>query len=79
MFTGYSANERRGLSLATVNPDVPEGAELKVVWGEPDGGTSKASVEKHEQTEVGVVVSPVPYSTVARQTYRGGWRTGQDA
>ncbi|RKT35531.1 aminomethyltransferase [Microbacterium sp. AG1240] len=76
MFTGYSANEKRGLSLGVVDPDVPEGTELKVVWGEPDGGTSKASVEKHEQTEVRVVVSPVPYSTVARSTYQGGWRTG---
>lgn len=79
MFTGYSANERRGLSLAVVDPDVPEGAELKVVWGEPDGGTTKASVEPHEQTEVRAVVSPVPYSTVARQTYQGGWRTGYKA
>ena len=75
MFTGYSANERRGLSLATVDPNVPEGTELKVVWGEPNGGTTKASVEPHEQTEVRVVVSPVPYSTVARATYQGGWRT----
>ena len=75
MFTGYSANERRGLSLATVDPNVPEGTELKVVWGEPNGGTTKASVEPHEQIEVRVVVSPVPYSTVARSTYQGGWRT----
>jgi vanillate/3-O-methylgallate O-demethylase len=76
MFTGYSSNERRGLSLATVSPDVPEGTELKVVWGEPNGGTRKASVEPHEQTEVRAVVSPVPYSTVARASYHGGWRTG---
>jgi vanillate/3-O-methylgallate O-demethylase len=76
MFTGYSANERRALSLATVNPDVPEGAELKVVWGEPDGGTSKAAVEPHKQAEVRAVVSPVPYSAVARNEYQGGWRTG---
>jgi vanillate/3-O-methylgallate O-demethylase len=76
MFTGYSSNERRGLSLATVSPDVPEGTELRVVWGEPNGGSKKASVEPHEQTDVRVVVSPVPYSTVARQTYQGGWRTG---
>ena len=41
MFTGYSANERRGLSLATVDPNVPEGTELKVVWGEPNGGTTQ--------------------------------------
>ena len=76
MFTGYSSNERRGLSLATIDPSVPEGTELKVVWGEPNGGTKKASVEPHEQTEVRAVVSPIPYSTVARATYQGGWRTG---
>ena len=35
MFTGYSANERRGLSLATVDPAIPVGTELRVVWGEP--------------------------------------------
>lgn len=79
MFTGYSANEKRALSLATVAPDVPEGAEVTVVWGEPNGGTSKASVEPHRQLEVRAVVSPVPYSTVARQTYHGGWRTGYTA
>ena len=39
LFTGYSANERKGLSLATVDPDVPIGAEVRVIWGEPDGGT----------------------------------------
>jgi vanillate/3-O-methylgallate O-demethylase len=75
MFTGYSANERRALSLATIDPNVPEGTELKVIWGEPGGGTSKAAVEPHVQTEVRAVVSPVPYSSVARATYRGGWRT----
>ena len=75
MFTGYTANERRGLSLATVNADVPEGAELTVTWGEPDGGSKKLSVETHEQKEVRAIVSPVPYSTVARESYQGGWRT----
>ena len=58
---------------------MPEGTELRVVWGEPGGGTSKASVESHEQTDVRAVVSPVPYSTVARKEYQGGWRTGYDA
>lgn len=75
MFTGYSANERKALSLATIDHDVPEGTELRVVWGEPDGGTAKAAVEPHVQTEVRAVVSPVPYSAVARASYRGGWRT----
>ena len=79
MFTGYSSNERSGLSLATVDADVPEGTELRVVWGEPNGGSRKAAVEPHEQTEVRVVVSPVPYSAVARVEYHGGWRTGYRA
>ena len=76
LFTGVTANEKRGLSLATVDAEVPIGAEVRVVWGEPNGGTKKASVEPHEQTEVRAVVSPIPYSTVARATYQGGWRTG---
>lgn len=75
MFTGYSYNERKGLSLATLDPNVPEGTELKVVWGEPDGGSRKTTVEPHEQLEVRAVVSPVPYSEVVRKDYHGGWRT----
>ncbi|MCC9205230.1 vanillate/3-O-methylgallate O-demethylase [Arthrobacter sp. zg-Y769] len=75
MFTGYSWNEKRPLSLAVVNPDVEIGSRLSVVWGEPDGGTRKSSVEPHRQYNVGVDVSPVPYSEVVRRTYTdGGWR-----
>lgn len=76
MFTGYSSNERRGLSLATIDPQIPEGAELRVVWGEPDGGTDKTTVEPHRQFEARVTVSPVPYAAAARGEYKGGWRTG---
>jgi vanillate/3-O-methylgallate O-demethylase len=77
MFTGYSANERRALSLATVDPGVQIGDELRVIWGEPDGGTAKTTVEPHEQFAVRVVVSPTPYSAVARTEYHSGWRTAQ--
>jgi vanillate/3-O-methylgallate O-demethylase len=75
MFTGYSANERSALSLATVNPDVPIGAEVRVLWGEPNGGSRKKTVQPHEQFAVRAVVSPAPYSVVARETYHSGWRT----
>lgn len=75
LFTGYSANERAALSLATVNPDVPLGAEVRVVWGEPDGGSRKTTVEPHEQLAVRAIVSPAPYSVMARESYRPGWRT----
>jgi len=77
MFTGYSYNERSMLSLGFVDPDIEVGNELVLVWGEENGGTKKTTVERHRQTEVRVVVSPVPYSVVARNTYAEGWRTGK--
>ena len=75
MFSGYSANEKRALSLATVDAGVPLGTELRVVWGEPGGGSRKPTVQPHRQIEVRAVVSPVPYSVTARLEYHGGWRT----
>ena len=77
MWTGYSANERRGLSLAVMDPGIEIGTQVKVVWGEPDGGTRKATVEPHRQFQVRAIVSPVPYSVVAREDYQRGWRTSQ--
>jgi vanillate/3-O-methylgallate O-demethylase len=74
MFTGYSYNEKRALSLATIDHDVPVGTELTVLWGEPNGGSRKTTVEPHKQIAVRAVVSPVPYSVTARETYQGGWR-----
>jgi vanillate/3-O-methylgallate O-demethylase len=75
MFTGYSYNERSALSLATVDPTITEGQQVEVVWGEPDGGSKKTTVERHKQIKVRATVSPVPYSAVARDTYHTGWRT----
>jgi vanillate/3-O-methylgallate O-demethylase len=77
MFSGYSANEKRALSLATVDPHVEIGTEVQVVWGEPDGGTRKLTVEPHKQINVSAIVSPVPYSVTARREYAEGWRTAQ--
>ena len=75
MFTGYSYNEKQALSLATIDPEIPIGSEVQVVWGEEDGGTRKTTVEPHKQLAVRAIVSPVPYSRVARETYHEGWRT----
>jgi vanillate/3-O-methylgallate O-demethylase len=75
LFTGVTANERRGLSLATVDPNVEIGTEVRVIWGEPDGGSRKTTVEPHEQFSVRAVVSPAPYAVTARTEYHGGWRT----
>jgi vanillate/3-O-methylgallate O-demethylase len=48
---------------------------VEVLWGEPDGGTRKKTVEPHRQLSVRAVVSPVPYSDAARREYAEGWRT----
>jgi vanillate/3-O-methylgallate O-demethylase len=75
MFSGYSANERCALSLAVLDRGVELGTEVTVLWGEPDGGTAKTTVQPHRQLEVRAIVSPVPYAETARLQYAEGWRT----
>jgi len=75
MFSGYSYNEGSMLSLGIVEHDVQIGTEVTLVWGEEGGGTKKATVERHKQTEIRAVVSPVPYAKTVRESYAAGWRT----
>jgi vanillate/3-O-methylgallate O-demethylase len=77
MFTGYSHNERCGLSLGVVDANVNVGDELTLIWGEEQGGTRKPTVERHRQCEIRVKVAPAPYSRDAREAYHQGWRTRQ--
>lgn len=77
---GYSSNEGKMLTLAMLDEECAEpGTEVTLVWGEPDGGTKKPTVEPHVQMNVRATVSPVPYSEVARKSYAEGWRTRQFA
>jgi hypothetical protein len=46
-----------------------------LVWGEEDGGSAKPVVERHVQTAIRAIVSPVPYAEVPRTQYAEGWRT----
>ncbi len=78
MFSGYSYNERTMLSLGVVDPDIEFGTEVTLVWGEEGGGSQKTTVERHRQVEIRAIVSPAPYSKVAREQYAKGWRTTQD-
>lgn len=75
MFTGYSHNERCGLSLGVVDAEVNVGDQLSLLWGEENGGTRKPTVERHRQHEVRVKVAPTPYSREVREGYHEGWRT----
>ncbi len=77
-WSGYSANEGRMLTLAMLdNEHSAPGTEVTFVWGEEGGGSAKPTVERHVQTEIRAIVSPVPYSEVARTSYAEGWRTAQ--
>lgn len=77
MFSGYSYNERTMLSLAVVDPDIEIGDEVTLVWGEEGGGSQKTTVERHKQIDIRAIVSPAPYSKVAREEYAKGWRTAK--
>ena len=72
---GYSANEGKMLTLAMLDEEYAEpGTNVALVWGEPDGGTRKPTVERHRQVDIEAIVSPVPYSKVARTEYADSWR-----
>ena len=67
----YTANGRVWISLSMVDADFSAtGTEVTVVWGEPDGGSSKPVVERHVQTTVRATVGPCPFSDDARLSYR---------
>ena len=76
---GYSSNEGKMLTLAVLDADYAEpGTEVVFVWGEQNGGSSKPTVERHMQTHMRAIVSPVPYVEVVRKAYApGGWRAAQ--
>jgi glycine cleavage system aminomethyltransferase T len=70
-YTGYTYNERAMVSLAIIDNEHSEtGTELTLVWGEEGRGTSKPTVERHQQAEIRVTVAPAPISEVARTAYR---------
>jgi vanillate/3-O-methylgallate O-demethylase len=58
---GYTVNVGDWMSVAFVaEQDAVDGKELRLVWGEENGGTSKLNVESHVQTDIRVTVSNTP-------------------
>ena len=67
----YTSNVSSWISLAIVDASVAEpGTEVSVVWGEPDGGSNKPTVERHIQTDVRCTVHLCPISVTARESYK---------
>jgi vanillate/3-O-methylgallate O-demethylase len=55
---GYTANARSFVSLAMIDEaKAQDGAQVTLVWGEPDGGAAKPNLESHVQTEIRATVS----------------------
>ena len=70
-YTGHSYNERTMLSLGIVDTGHSEpGTPVTILWGETGRGTTKPTVERHQQTEVRATVEAVPYGEIARLAYR---------
>lgn len=64
----YTANEKASVSLGIIDVRYAEpGTELVITWGEPNGGSGKLSVERHEQATIRATVAPVPFSRTVRE------------
>jgi glycine cleavage system aminomethyltransferase T len=54
---GYTANARSFCSLAMLDEaEAREGAEVELLWGEPDGGAAKPNLEAHVQATIRATV-----------------------
>jgi glycine cleavage system aminomethyltransferase T len=59
----YSSNVRSWISLCTIDEDALQyGAQVELVWGEPNGGSQNLSVERHTQTRIRATIAPKPFS-----------------
>ncbi|MBF9033353.1 aminomethyl transferase family protein [Rhodobacterales bacterium HKCCE2091] len=72
-YLNFIAPDRTWAALACVDAEhAAEGTELELLWGEPDGGSSRPTVEPHVQMTLRGTVTGWPLSTSARTSYRVG-------
>ena len=68
---GYLNPEGELISHATMNHGHDEiGSEVLVTWGEPDGGSRKPHVERHEQTQIRATIAAAPFSAAVQRLMR---------
>jgi glycine cleavage system aminomethyltransferase T len=59
--TGYTVPIGHVASLAMIDAEeAREGAEVTITWGEPDGGASRPTTERHVQTTVRATITTQP-------------------
>lgn len=70
-YTAFIAPDNMWVALAVVDERVAaEGSALTILWGEPNGGSHRPTVERHRQTELRGMVSGWPFSKLAKEGYR---------
>ncbi|MEU3618001.1 aminomethyl transferase family protein [Streptomyces sp. NPDC006872] len=58
---GHTVNVGGWASIARVNvDDAVDGAEVEIVWGDPDGGVGNPFVASHQQTRIRATISTKP-------------------
>jgi vanillate/3-O-methylgallate O-demethylase len=68
---GYVSYDQLYMSLATLDLELEDGAEVEVVWGE-DPISQKPQVDaQHRQVRIRATVAPAPFHDFARTVYRG--------
>jgi vanillate/3-O-methylgallate O-demethylase len=60
-YCSYTVNIGTFASVGLIDEaHAQDGTEVTITWGEPDGGSSKPTVERHVQTQIRATVSTVP-------------------
>jgi vanillate/3-O-methylgallate O-demethylase len=68
---GYSNNDGLMVSIAMIDERQAEiGNEVVLTWGEPNGGSRKPEVERHEQVSIRATVAPAPYADAVKKLKR---------
>ncbi|NLR97351.1 aminomethyl transferase family protein [Rhizobium sp. P38BS-XIX] len=69
-YTSYLATERALLTLSLVDESLKIGDEVTLHWGEAGGGFGNHMTPSTDIVPIRAIVSPAPYSRVAREDYR---------
>ncbi|WJL94398.1 aminomethyl transferase family protein [Microbacterium sp. ET2] len=67
---GYVAYDQLYMSLATLDNEIPEGAEVEVLWGEEPISRKHSVDRQHRQVRIRATVAPAPFHEYARTVYR---------
>ncbi|SFG30215.1 syringate O-demethylase/vanillate/3-O-methylgallate O-demethylase [Novosphingobium sp. CF614] len=70
-YTAFLAPDGAWVALAVVDEaHAAEGSRVTIVWGEPNGGSHRPTVERHRQMEIRGTISSWPFSKLAQTGYR---------